>query len=92
MLFIKKPIPVEAIRVPLHKPTSHEYFEWSKTTPEWLHSHEIWMTDEGLIIPTLEGNMLCRWGNWIIQGVHKEIYPCDADVFEETYEEYTSGN
>lgn len=26
-------------------------------------------------------------GQWIIKGIQGEFYPCDADVFESTYEE-----
>ena len=86
MRYVKKPIPVEAIQTPLHRPTGREYFEWSKNAPSWIHDHDIWMNEEGLIIPTLEGNMLCAWGNWIIQGPQGEIYPIHNDVFHETYE------
>lgn len=40
----------------------------------------------GLIIPTLEGNMLANENDYIIKGVHGEFYPCKPDIFEETYE------
>ena len=40
----------------------------------------------GLLIPTLEGLMLGRPGDWIIKGVKGELYPCKPDVFEATYE------
>lgn len=39
-----------------------------------------------LDITTLEGNMTAREGDYIIQGVHGELYPCKPDIFEETYE------
>ena len=86
MRYVKKPIPVEAIQIPLHRPTAREYAEWSKQAPTWFHNYDIWMNEEGLIIPTLEGNMLCGWGNWIIHGPHNEIYPIHNDVFLDTYE------
>ena len=45
------------------------------------------MTDEiGLLIPTLEGLMIGRQGDWIIKGVKGEFYPCKPDIFAETYE------
>ena len=88
MLYVKKPIPVEAVQLPYPKPTAREYYAWSKQAPSWIHDHDIWMNEEGLVIPTLEGNMLCAWGNWIICGVKGEIYPIHKDVFEETYEPY----
>ena len=30
-----------------------------------------------------------RDGDWIIRGVQGEFYPCDPDVFADTYEEIT---
>ena len=42
--------------------------------------------DEGLIIPTLEGNHLARWGAWVIKGLNGEFYPCKPDIFEKSYE------
>ena len=39
-----------------------------------------------LIIYTLEGEMRANWGDYIIKGVKGELYPCKADIFEETYE------
>lgn len=38
-------------------------------------------------IPTLEGTMDAWPGDWIIQGVRGELYPCKPDVFALTYEE-----
>jgi hypothetical protein len=38
-------------------------------------------------IPTLEGEMIAREGDWIIKGIQGELYPCKPDIFEETYEE-----
>lgn len=40
----------------------------------------------GLLIPTLEGEMLGTENDWIIKGVQGEIYPCKPDIFEQTYE------
>lgn len=37
-------------------------------------------------IETLEGKMTASPGDWIIQGVHGELYPCKPDIFEKTYE------
>ncbi len=40
----------------------------------------------GLLIPTLEGDMLGVEGDIIIKGVNGEFYPCKPDIFEKTYE------
>lgn len=42
---------------------------------------------EELFISTLEGDHRVAWGDWIIQGVKGEIYPCRPDIFMVTYEE-----
>ena len=47
---------------------------------------EIWRDGERLWIGTLEGNMVCSPGDWIIQGVKGEIYPCKPDIFAATYD------
>lgn len=38
------------------------------------------------LVPTLEGQMMCKVGDWIIKGVKGEFYPCKPDIFEATYE------
>lgn len=39
-----------------------------------------------LRISTLEGDMICQPGDWIIRGVKGEYYPCKPDIFAATYE------
>jgi hypothetical protein len=39
-----------------------------------------------LFIQTLEGTMKVEWGDWIIQGIKGELYPCKPDIFELTYD------
>ena len=38
-------------------------------------------------IDTLEGGHIVCPGDWIIQGVKGELYPCKPDIFEATYDE-----
>jgi hypothetical protein len=47
---------------------------------------EIWRDGESLWIGTLEGNMVCSPGDWIIRGIKGELYPIKADIFAATYE------
>lgn len=37
-------------------------------------------------IDTLEGEMEASPGDWIIEGVRGEFYPCKPDIFAMTYE------
>lgn len=39
-----------------------------------------------LYVVTLEGDMKCDYGDYIIKGVKGELYPCKPGIFEETYE------
>lgn len=39
-----------------------------------------------MAIPTLEGTMIARHGDWIIRGVKGEFYPCKPEVFNATYD------
>jgi hypothetical protein len=39
-----------------------------------------------LTIKTLEGDHRADDGDWIIQGVKGELYPCKPDIFATTYE------
>ncbi len=54
---------------------------------EGLHDGTLYYDSGRLYCKTLEGDMLVKDRNYIIQGVRGELYPCDLDIFEETYEE-----
>ena len=43
-------------------------------------------SDSSIVIPTLEGDMVAQKGDYIIKGVQGEFYPCNPDIFAETYE------
>lgn len=47
---------------------------------------EAYQTDTEFDIQTLEGIMHANVGDYIITGIQGEIYPCKADIFEQTYE------
>ena len=46
---------------------------------------------DDLIIDTLEGEMRCQPGDWLIKGVAGEFYPCREDIFAATYEPVADG-
>jgi hypothetical protein len=91
--FRKKPVEVNAFRMTRERRWDNN--EW----PEWLN--EAWNAGaregglfidsddperERLCIGTLEGVHRVGWGDWIIQGVKGELYPCKPEIFEMTYE------
>lgn len=39
-----------------------------------------------LLIDTLEGQMACEVGDWLIRGVQGEFYPVKPDIFDAIYE------
>lgn len=85
--FRKKPVVVEAIPVAeALQAASRSWFD----LPSWLieayeHGNVIFGQDR-VEIATLEGRMTAGMGDWIIQGVQGELYPCKPDIFEATYE------
>lgn len=44
------------------------------------------MIDGELMINTLEGLMKVSDRDYVIKGIKGEIYPCNPDIFEQTYE------
>lgn len=77
MKYRKKPVVIEAF-----KWTEEEVTQWWKDHP----GIQIEVGTCTALIPTLEGVMRASPGDFIIQGVKGEIYPCKPDIFEATYE------
>ena len=77
-LWRKRPVVIEAVQF-----TGSNNSECRAFCPLILDPPEPGPT---MIIPTLEGHMLCSVGDWIIKGVKGEFYPCKADIFAATYE------
>ena len=82
MRYRKKPVVIEAVKY-LGGSTYAE-------APNWLveacKDGTVYLMGEHLFVRTLEGEMTASLGDYIIRGVHGEIYPCKPDIFEETYE------
>ncbi len=77
MEFRKKPVVIDADK---WDPTCSRCIEFA-TFKGWR------VTKDGCLdIPTLEGHMLARPGDWVIRGIKSEYYPCKPDIFEATYE------
>ena len=81
MKYVKKPIPVEA------------FCFNEDPIPQWFSDHpfKTVLYENGNIIITiltLEGDMICRGEDYIIQGVDGELYPCRRDIFLKTYEKF----
>ena len=74
----KRPVVIEAFRY------------WVDDIPDWfrdkLTTQEIVIFDTHCNIYTLEGVMRGEEGDYIIQGVKGEIYPCKDEIFRVTYD------
>lgn len=77
MKFRKKPVVIEAKQLKFDTKSQDELCLWCGGQK----SH-----DGGIIIHTLEGDMVANTGDYIIKGVNGEFYPCKSDIFEKTYE------
>ena len=78
----KNPIEVEAFQ--MTRDQWFRPFEW----PYWLKAGvNIYAKDCEIYTRTLEGDMHVSEGDYIIQGIQGEIYPCKPDIFEATYTE-----
>lgn len=83
--FRKKPVVIEAYRVPLRPEDRDGWKALMKFLPSSAYSYGNNLA--GYIdITTLEGTMRANSGDWIIRGVKNEFYPCKPDIFEATYE------
>lgn len=96
--FRKKPVEIEARQMPLNKSgitpaqmqgVNHDIYDWIVESMKEQGDEVDEDLDYGsnyIDIPTLEGTMTGRPGDWIIRGVQGEFYPCKPDIFEATYE------
>jgi hypothetical protein len=91
MKFRKKPVVIEARQ--LTPETAEEIGKWcgaekcvNGSYDSYLWGFALRIERRSLYIITLEGEMTARMGDWIIQGVQGEFYPCKPDIFEMTYE------
>jgi hypothetical protein len=85
MKYVKKPIVVEA-------------FQWTGEDqiedPAWIveaikagtvHFENVGTPEVFMWIDTLEGTHRANQGDYIIQGIKGELYPCKPDIFHSTY-------
>ena len=42
--------------------------------------------DEPFEVLTMEGVMQGKAGDWLMVGIHGEMYPCDDEIFQKTYD------
>ncbi len=87
--FRKKPVVVEARLLTRHGPVQQDIISWIRSCdkePRIRSRGEAAIAcSDGIFIFTLEGEMLARWGDWVVCGVHGEFYPCKPDIFKDNF-------
>lgn len=91
MKFRKKPVVIEAFRLGIDNMpdwfmdavTKNDIILYGQSTG-FYHAN-----DTNADIKTLEGWHHANYGDYVIQGIKGEIYPCKPDIFEKTYEVVT---
>jgi hypothetical protein len=82
MRYRKKPVEIEARRL-----TNTNGGDIARWCSGMLRGGDAFTGEGGSVtIDTLEGRMTARVGDWVIQGVKGEYYPCKPEIFEATYE------
>ena len=88
----KKPVVIEATQwfkhgdSPLVRKTSYLEVSNELGTSGCSKGDPYWTWERMGMIDTLEGKHAVIPGDWIIQGIQGEPYPCKPDIFELTYE------
>lgn len=87
MKYRKRPVVIEAYRLGMTEIPDWYLDAKSKNTIT-THNNDGRLRGgpDYALIKTLEGVMRAEYGDWIIQGIKGEIYPCKPDIFEATYE------
>ena len=85
MKFRKKPVVIEAVQIPPNDEMTRAI------PPTWLvaaiAAGEVTpVAGGGIDIDTKAGVVRADVGDWLIQGVKGELYPCKPDIFAATYE------
>ncbi|MFN3005124.1 hypothetical protein [Mycolicibacterium wolinskyi] len=82
----KKPVEIEAMQFDGTVESANRVLAWiggDDAEARRAHRHE---PRAGIVIKTLEGEMLTAPGDYVIRGVQGEFYPCKPDIFSATYD------
>lgn len=89
MKYQKKPVIIDAFQYDGDLIARNELYYIPVWAQKARKSGVLFYGDAGemLYIKTLEGDMHASVGDYIIKGVHGELYPCKPDIFAKTYEQ-----
>jgi len=91
MKFRKKPVVIEAFQYDgdlMNKDGNYYVPQWAIGSfySGIMYYDSIDREPCELFIKTLEGDHHVSVGDYVIQGVNGELYPCKPDIFEKTYD------
>jgi hypothetical protein len=75
----KKPVVIEAVE--------YNPFKQEEVIDFIVDGGGTYLNANGFFVVTLEGQMRCSPGDFIIKGIQGEFYACKPDIFAATYEE-----
>ena len=87
--FRKKSVVIEAFKLNERGLIGEDWF-WDAVTRNDIITHcfgKHYPDPAWCEIKTFKGTMIANAGDYIIKGVNGEIYPCKADIFQQTYTE-----
>lgn len=86
--FRKKPIEIEAVQ--FTNENKDMVYNWAKSIQANVYHDWDGLKQPVLKIPTLEGEMECSLGDYLIVEPFptdwRKLYPCKQSIFEQTYE------
>lgn len=89
MKYRKVPVVIEAYK---YEGDGLDALNWAASVANGEDTPLLVRPGYGLFIKTLEGEMHVSDGDFIIQGILGEFYPCKPDIFEKTYEKVDEQN
>lgn len=88
MKYKKKPIIVEAML--FNEDTKNDVYNWCRNIQQNIQPSTNSEDKPILIVPTLEGDMICSIGDYLIKEPFptdwRKFYPCKPDIFKSTYD------
>lgn len=89
MRYRKKPVVIEAMQ--FTEKTKNQVYSWATSLQMNITAGYDAGGNPILKIPTLEGEMICSLGDYLIQEPFptdwRKLYPCKQEIFEKTYEQ-----
>lgn len=88
----KKPVVVEAVQLSMENLEACIDQMRADGYEVKTHSKPPMRAISGLIMRTVNGEIIVNFGEYLMKGIQGEYYPCPADVFDKTYDRVIDGD